>query len=527
MPQDPEFGIGSDWWREQFSIGVALVAVGTPLWAGHWIWAQRLARNDAEKGSALRALYFLGVLGVTIISAAGGAGEVLFALLARLAGGSPGPLPTIDSLADFCVYGVLWLYHIRIRPSAQLQTGAAATITRWYWYAVSFGSLGILVTSLIPLLSALLERLVDTDAVSPEWWQLPVAQNIAWIVVGSVGWAFHWAAIQRQTAQAGSPELHSVLRKVYLYVMVGTGAAGALVAVGRILYLALLNILGAAGEQQSIRDDLTWVLPVALIAATGWFYHRYHLQQDAALVAELPRQATIRRTYSYILTAIGISLLGAGAFGLLRLVIGILTGQADTLDLPENFLQQQLSLYVTLLLVGLLTWVWFWRQIQHRVQADDSGQERTTLVRRIYLYLVSAAGVVALVVAVGTLFYEGLRSVLGISSGNDFIDALNIYVSVALIAVTLLAYHVPFLRREHLPLRRRKGEEAPPAEPAATGQAALEAEGRSLVVTIIGRRLATGAAADPKRQPTRGLYPHHHGKRAVAGGSPPALAGPA
>lgn len=487
LSQDPEYAIGGDWWRESLSIGLALVAVGTPLWVGHWIWAQRLARGGAEESSALRALYFLGVLGVTLIATAGAAEGVLFVPFARLAGGTIGAVAVLDNLPVLIVYGLIWVYHIRQRPPQQDQSGAAATITRWYWYAASFASVGIVATSVIPLLSSLLEQLFGTEAVDAGWWQLSVARNIAWILVGSVGWAFHWTATQRQIADAQSPELRSALRKVYLYAMVGSGALGALLAVGRILYLALLSVLGAVTEQLQFIDNLTWVLPTALVAATAWFYHRSQLQRDGKLVEEQPRQAAIRRIYSYLLTAIGIGLLAAGAFGLLRLVIGVLTGRAETLDLPENFLQEQLSLYVTLLLVGLLAWVWYWRQVQQHLVGDESGTERGSLVRRIYLYIVSSAGIIAVVIAIGTLLYEGLRSILGISATNDFIDALNIHVSVGLIALTLLAYHVRFLRREHRPSKAVPEDQVPQEQvPSAVAETVSATGARTLVVTLTG-----------------------------------------
>lgn len=490
------FGLDSDWWREQLSLNLALLTVGTPLWIGHWLWAQRLARNTAEDASALRSLFFLGVLGVTLFYGFEAAGALVFAPFSRLAGGSFSLPSLLDRLVELLVYGLFWIYHIRQRPPAQVQIGAAATITRWYWYAASFGSLGIVVTSVIPLLSTMLQRILGVDAIDATWWELPVANNIAWVIVGSISLAYHWAAIQARITDAESPELRSALRKVYLYVMVGSAAAGALLAVGRILYLVLLSVLGVVEDRLGFVDDLTWVVPVALVAPTGWYYHRYHLQQDAALVSELPRQAAIRRIYSYLLTAIGISLLSVGVFGILRLVIGILTGQADTLDLPENFLEEQLSLYVTLLLVGLIAWVWYWRQIQHQLTADSSGEERASLVRRIYLYVVSSASVIAVVIAIGTLFYEALRAVLGISSGNDLIDALNIHISVALIAGALLLYHVRFLRQEHGISPTRKPEQVPEDQATPSIEATdAETGPYSLVITLTGGNLKSARAS--------------------------------
>ncbi len=492
---DPAFAVGNDWWREDLSVGLALMAVGAPLWIGHWIWAQRLARDPAEAASALRSLYFLGVLGFTIIRTAGGAGDALTYPFARLAGGSPSAFTLSDSLSALIIFGLMWVYHVRQRPPAALQSGAAATISRWYWYAVSFCGVGIVATSIIPLLSSLIERLAGADPVNLGWWQLPVANNIAWLIVGGIGWTYHWAAIQRQTADAQSPELRSVLRKVYLYAMVGSGAAGALLAIGRILYLALLGVMGAVDAQHDLIENAAWVAPTLLVAATGWFYHRYHLRRDAALVAELPRQATIRRTYAYLLSAIGLGLLAFGVFGMLRLVIGILTGQAERTDLPEHFLQQQLSLYVTLLVVGLAAWVWYWRQIQRQLDADTSGEERASLVRRIYLFVVSSASVIGLVVALGTLLYEGLRSVLGISSANALVDALNIHVSVALIAVALLLYHVRFLRQGLRAGMEKKTDAVSVEEAPAAESVTEDASGpQSLVVTLSGGDLQSARA---------------------------------
>lgn len=487
LSQDPDFAISGEWWRESLSVGLALVVVGTPLWVGHWIWAQRLARSEAEKGSALRALYFLGVLAVSLIATAVAAADVLFVPLSRLAGGLVEPAAFLDKLPSLIIYGLIWAYHVRQRPALRIQTGAAKTISRWYWYAASFGSVGIVATSVVPLLSTALKLLMATESIDESWWQLLVAGNIAWIIVGAVGWGFHWSVTQRQIADSDSPELLSVLRKVYLYAMVGSGALGALLAVGRILYLALLSALGAVAEQLEFVDSLTWVVPTALVAATGWFYHRSHLQRDASLVAEQPRQATIRRIYSYLLSAIGIGLMAVGAFGLFRLVIGLLTGRADTLDLPDNFLQEQLSLYLTLLLVGLPTWMWYWRQIQQRLLEQDGDEERGSLVRRIYLYLVSSASVIAVVIAIGTLLYQGLRSILGISSANDFVDALNIHLSAALIGGVLLLYHVRFLRREHGISPARKVEENLEDQALPAMEATDAAAGtHSLVITLSG-----------------------------------------
>ena len=65
-PYEGEYG-GYDNSREQLSQAIAMLGVGTPVWAIHWWLVQRGLRagrqgRDAERGSAIRAFYVTGVL---------------------------------------------------------------------------------------------------------------------------------------------------------------------------------------------------------------------------------------------------------------------------------------------------------------------------------------------------------------------------------------------------------------------------------------------------------------------------------
>src|SRR2546423_3371439 len=62
-----EFNRPRDLYREQASLAIALLAVGTPAWWIHFRMAERAARAVEERASALRSLYIHAVVFVTAL----------------------------------------------------------------------------------------------------------------------------------------------------------------------------------------------------------------------------------------------------------------------------------------------------------------------------------------------------------------------------------------------------------------------------------------------------------------------------
>lgn len=130
-----------DIWREPLANGLALLAVGVPIWAIFWRRVQRSAERDdaegeTERDSWPRKLYLYGValVGalVLLISLAQAIYRVLLTLL-----GEPGLAFTANELAhqlaDSAVAGVLWAVHLlAIRADggfAKLPEAAAAPVS--------------------------------------------------------------------------------------------------------------------------------------------------------------------------------------------------------------------------------------------------------------------------------------------------------------------------------------------------------------------------------------------------------------
>jgi len=160
---------------------------------------------------------------------------------------------------------------------------------------------------------------------------------------------------------------------------------------------------------------------------------------------DAPRRSGMRRLYSYILSAIGLTVTFLGLAMLLSFVVDVIF-----LDLHgSSQLTSQLSAALTLLIVGLPLWLLTWRPMQAEAFAkDDSGDHaRRSLVRKIYLYLALFTGVIGGMVTAVVL----LNTVLTALFAGDFSgiarSLLNSIV-ILLLFVGLGLYHGLMLGRD-------------------------------------------------------------------------------
>src|SRR6202140_3336051 len=144
----------------QLAIYTAMTLVALPVWGVHFWFARRFAHRDpAERASAIRRLYpFLACLGSAI--------GALVALAFTAADLIRAPIDTCTNQATFTcppmpdwlnitqegwtaiVYIAIWALHYRIAArdrAAVGETGASATLRRWYVYV------GLLVSLLLML----------------------------------------------------------------------------------------------------------------------------------------------------------------------------------------------------------------------------------------------------------------------------------------------------------------------------------------------------------------------------------------
>jgi hypothetical protein len=489
--------------REQFSLSGSITLVGALVWIVHWMLAQRSvspSNPDAiqERLSVLRKLLIYAVLFVAlwqIVSA-------LYTLLRDLAL-SLISTPTTNlseslagSVPTLLVYGIAWLYYWRVRTSDDSLTpedGRAATVRRWYFYLVSYGTLSILMFFASDLGRQLWRALTGAESsyvFGGSGAANSIASDAAWIVVSFASWLPHWLAVQRLTG-ASEDEQHSVLRKVYLYLMVFQTLAVTVTSIAIFLNSVLRLILGTnplGNSGDSLLTQAGGPLITALVYGLFWAYHWRVLKWDASLVAkEPPRQASIRRAYHYLVALVGLAVLAAGVATLLRLLIDLLLGGSIATDAGRREMGDQISLAATLIAVGGPVWYLNWARLQGRALAPDGAEDRHALLRRIYLYLILFLSVITLLISAGTVVYQILLTLGGGTS--DLINNLAGPVGATITAGVLLAYHLRILTADQHAFTTMLPD-------AATEPGTTDAMGGAATATVLLVRSADDSGLD-------------------------------
>ncbi|HZO25395.1 MAG TPA: DUF5671 domain-containing protein [Chloroflexota bacterium] len=477
----------------------ALTGIGLVTWIIHWGLVVRGVGRDpvAETRSAIRKLYLYGVLLIGGLILIFEFRQVLIDLLGlafgTVSGSDVANGEVLEPLSMLAATGAFWAYHLRVvhRDRAAVpETGAAATIRRWCVYGLSFVGLMLLLFGMSGLLSRLIELSVprDGNAIdSGRWLALDISGRAASVVAGLIAWVSAWGGSTRQFANLAGPdrERDSVLRKVYLYGVLLIAVTWTVWSVALTLYVLLRSLLipsEAGALWSALQSDLGDTLASLIVFGIAWAYHARVVSHEAGAAQELDRQATIRWIYGYIVALVGVVTFSIGLGGTLGTVLDLLANPGLTRS--EHWWEERLSLFATMIVVGLPIWLIPWHRLQREVVASVA---RRSLARRIYIYLVLGVAVLTLLGSGAYTLYQILRVALGeqwtVTNTSDLIDA----ASAAIVAGLMLAYHLRVFQRDSALAREDDAAEPPvPAVPTP-----LLAPGDGLTLSAGGRELVT------------------------------------
>lgn len=431
--------------QRELSLGLALLLIGAPLWFFPWRTVQRsVARSPFEVGSALRKLFLNAIVTVTAIMLLVNGSELLTWLL----GGAQRELFSPGGLALLIVAGAVWYFHWLTSEGEGHPSPAARTLRRWYVYILSGWGLVWLASGLVlSINSALLALPVwGQTIVSDGLWTLTLRMSITWVLLGALAWAFHWFRMS-------TGDVDSTLRQVYLYLLaiVGSGVAGlASVSfiVDRILFLAFG---GASPLDGSYFQFLAWTVPLAMVSAAIWLYHRQMAREEAELARE--RRLSARRVHFYIMSMIGLTAMIAG-LNVIGVLIDIAIDAASSgTVVTEGWWRGQLSTGVALLLVSVPLWLYYWSRV---IAITESGgiQEWRARSRRVYLYAIIFAAIAAVAAGLVNIVFQ-LLSWLLTGSGSEVLRNSKWSLQSLVVAVPVLVYHWQTARQD-----QRRGAEA-------------------------------------------------------------------
>jgi hypothetical protein len=296
-----------------------------------------------------------------------------------------------------------------------------------------------------------------------------------------VGWWWHWH-------RAAKGDVNSVLRQVYLYLFaILGGAATVVVALSILLFLVLQWFIGepesvaASAHFRSLPGVISALIPGAVL----WGYHWALVQQESRL--STGRWQAARRVYRYLVAALGLGTLSTGLVMVFLVALGVLVPQAGTQLLDAQWWRNPLVLGITLLVVGIPIWSYYWFGVQREVEVG-AVEERTALSRRVFIYGVFGIATLLVLGNLSALLFMFLRDLLEAELSLQLLQDAKWSIGTLLMAGAISIYHWLVLQEDR---RETPVSEAPaaPAVPVAKGITALASEPAQALVRQLQSRL--------------------------------------
>ena len=430
----------SNFIQQQLSLGLAMLVIGGPLWFFFWKSVRKnVSGNNLEIGATLRKFFLNFILVVTSLTAVFAAQAVLKWLMTGL----PQSQSISGSLATFIVSLAVWYYHWRVSELEGHPSPSSKTLRRWYIYIVSGWGLVLLAVGLVQLVNASASYLPiwGNQLIGAGVWAGSIPDSVSLFISGGILWSFHWFRMSEG-------DTASNLRQIYIYLLaIVVSSIVGLVALTMGLYQVFVWIMGAAGDiSGSYFLFLDWVIPTLIVTAAIWVYHQSVAQEEAAELTE--RLLSAKRVHLYIMSFIGLGTLISGLiilFGtLLDLVINSLS---PAIAQQPGWWQKQLSLCVALMIVAVPLWSYYWNQI---ILLSTSGgiAEWRAKSRRIYLYVIIGASIIALAAALVNVVFQSLSGLLTGNFGIGVLQNSRWSIQSLIVAIPVLIYHWLIARQD-------------------------------------------------------------------------------
>ncbi|MFN2199721.1 MAG: DUF5671 domain-containing protein [Caldilineaceae bacterium] len=286
------------------------------------------------------------------------------------------------------IYVGHWLWQQRKCVSDEDERGTLER--RIYLYVVVGGAVALVAANVLHLLQwALNVDVADSRVKDLSTWQATLFYLIPIAIAAGAG--LYHAGLLRQDQEEfpDRGELGSVHR-LYLYLFSAAGLTMVLIAVVELIRW-LLSLLGEVLVQApDLGVDVVAAVPVALVGLVLWLAYWMSAQHLFRTGGIEETNSILRKFYLYMAIFIGVG----GAVSAAALILAGILRTWLGLD-PSGDIREPIAL--VLAFVPL----WFYHS---QVLNDDARAAESTAqqdeIRRIYLYLLSAVGLIALVVGV-------------------------------------------------------------------------------------------------------------------------------
>ena len=305
------------------------------------------------------------------------------------------------------------------------------TVRRLYFYIVSFVALMMASNGVVLIIRFLLDSVFGGSVVRSS--VTPLAAGVALTVIGLPLWGFHWWFMQR-TVSRMPVETRSILRKFYIYVVLGVSIGLAINAAVELLQWVFQS-----------RGFAAYHVAAAIVWVPVWIFH-WRLEASEGQPSE--DTVGVRRLYIYLVSLAALIMLSIG-FGrtfqlLLQSGYDALVSTSVLLPATGGVWRSSVRDMIAVGIVGAFVWTGHWLYFARR----DYG----SWLRQIYVYLFAVlGGVVTMLVALGITVNNLFTWMFGVSTNGVASIHFNFLPgAIAAIAVGfgLWSYHWLVAQRE-------------------------------------------------------------------------------
>jgi hypothetical protein len=250
---------------------------------------------------------------------------------------------------------------------------------------------------------------------------------------------------------------------VYLYLLtIFGGAVAGLVALTIFLFNILRYFISGLVADARYFQFLGWTVPTMLVAGAVWAYHQKKAQEESELGGI--QRFSARRVLLYLMSFIGLGALIAGLIMLMGILLDFWINAVSTgpIVVKPGWWYDQLALSLALLIVAIPVWYFYWNQVIRLVAIGGVAEWRARS-RRIFLYVILGASVIALTAAMVNIIYQLLNGALLGTFGVDVLRKSKWSLQTLVVAVPVLTYHLSVLRQD-----QRRGAEIITQQKAVT-----------------------------------------------------------
>ncbi len=320
--------------------GLALLIIGTPLWAYSWRRVQTSLEQPDEQRSILRLviLYLLSLIGVGGVLIP--AGVVLDAIIRAILGAGfalPEFLNEISiPISALLPFGGVWFYYGRTLSTeiALLpDTPRRAGLRRTFFYILSFFGVIAFVLGLHMVLEFLIDMLIGTATIVDDLLRNRLSAALATLIVGLPLWLQTWRPMVKEASQEGEAGDHarrSLVRKIFLYLVLFVSVIGVMVSAGSLIFELLKALLGDPASDL-LRQALV-LLELLILFALVLAYHWNALRADNELAER--SLAQLHEAFPVLVLASGADESTAGAFT--ESIISALSREAESLPIAVH-----------------------------------------------------------------------------------------------------------------------------------------------------------------------------------------------